>query len=106
EKLDDFELGWRYVSEKTKVNTNLYFMDYMDQLVLSGELGDTGKPLRMSSGKSYRLGLEIDAEISLLEKLKILPNIAISTNKNVDFVASIDGELVNLDRKSTRLNSS
>src|SRR5690606_24680375 len=36
EKLDDFELGWRYVSEKTKVNTNLYFMDYMDQLVLSG----------------------------------------------------------------------
>ncbi|MDN3722829.1 TonB-dependent receptor [Aequorivita sp. SDUM287046] len=96
EKLDDYELGWRFASEKTKVNTNLYFMDYKDQLVLSGELNDVGAPLRTSSGKSYRLGLEVDAEIQILKNLKTLPNIALSTNKNVDFVASIDGELVNL----------
>ncbi len=96
EKLDDFELGWRFASENTKINTNLYYMDYRDQLVLSGELGDTGKPLRMSSGKSYRLGLEVDAEIRILDNFRILPNIAFSSNKNVDFVASIDGELKDL----------
>jgi len=96
EKLDDFELGWRFASEKTKVNTNLYFMNYKDQLVLSGELNDVGAPLRTSSGKSYRLGLEVDAEIQLLKNLRTIPNIALSTNKNVDFVSSRDGELVNL----------
>lgn len=96
EKLDDFELGWRFASENTKVNTNIYYMDYRDQLVLSGELGDTGKPLRMSSGKSYRLGLEVDAEIRILNNLRTLPNIAFSSNKNVDFIASIDGQLKNL----------
>ncbi|HLW30703.1 MAG TPA: TonB-dependent receptor [Aequorivita sp.] len=106
EKLDDFELGWRYASKNTKVNTNIYFMNYKDQLVLSGELGDTGKPLRMSSGKSYRLGLEIDAEIPILDKLKTLPNIAISTNKNIDFVASIDGELVNLGQTNISFSPS
>ncbi len=96
EKLDDFELGWRFTSEKTKVNTNIYYMNYKDQLVLSGELNDVGAGLRTSSGKSYRLGLEVDAEIQLLKNLRTLPNIALSTNKNVDFVTSRDGELVNL----------
>src|SRR5690554_2216466 len=63
EKLDDFELGWRYASPNLKLNSNLFYMDYKDQLVLSGELNDVGAALRTSSGKSYRLGLEIDAEI-------------------------------------------
>ncbi len=96
EKLDDFELGWRFASEKIKVNSNIYFMNYKDQLVLSGEMNDVGAPLRTSSGKSYRLGLEVDAEIQILKNLRTLPNIALSTNKNVDFFAPIDGELVNL----------
>ena len=98
EKLDDFELGWRFASEKVKISTNLYYMDYKDQLVLSGEMSDTGAPLRTSSGKSYRLGLEIDAEVQLMPTLKIRPNIALSSNKNVDFVTSIDGELKNLGK--------
>lgn len=96
EKLDDFELGWRYASSNLKVNSNLFYMDYRDQLVLSGELNDVGAALRTSSGKSYRLGVEIDAEIQLFKNLRTLPNVALSTNKNVDFVASLNGELVEL----------
>lgn len=106
ENLDDFELGWRFASQKTKINTNLYYMNYKDQLVLSGELGDTGKPLRMSSGKSYRIGLEVDADIHILNTLRTKPNVAISSNKNVDFVASIDGELVNLGKTNISFSPS
>jgi len=93
EKLDDFELGWRYTSEKVKINSNIFYMDYQDQLVLSGELNDVGAALRTTSGSSYRLGIEIDAELQLSEKWKLMPNVALSSNKNRDFVASIDGEL-------------
>lgn len=96
EKLDDFELGWRFASPKTKVNTNIFYMNYTDQLVLSGEMNDVGSPLRTSSGKSFRLGLEVDAEIQIFKNLRTMPNIAISSNKNIDFVSSRDGELVNL----------
>jgi len=96
EKLDDFELGWRFASEKVQVNTNLFYMDYRDQLVLSGELNDVGAPLRTTSGESYRLGLEVDATIAISEKISIRPNVALSSNKNVDFVTSQNGELVNL----------
>ena len=96
EKLDDFELGWRTTSKAVKVNTNLFYMDYKDQLVLTGAIDDVGAPIRATSGQSYRLGIEIDADIQLLKGLKILPNAALSTNKNVDFVTSRDGSLVNL----------
>ncbi|NNF30434.1 MAG: TonB-dependent receptor [Flavobacteriaceae bacterium] len=96
ESLNDYELGWRYNSEKVQVNSNAYFMDYRDQLVLTGAIDDVGAPIRATSGKSYRLGLEVDAEIIIGPKLKIRPNIALSTNKNVDFVTSRDGSLVNL----------
>lgn len=96
EQLDDFELGWRWKGENFTVNTNAYYMLYNDQLVLTGALDDTGTPLRTNSGKSYRLGLEVDASIQLSEQLTIRPNVAISTNKNKDFVTSKDGNLVDL----------
>lgn len=96
EKLDDYELGWRFISEKIQINTNVYFMDYQDQLVLTGALDDVGAPIRATSGKSYRLGVEMDAAIRFSEKWAIRPNVALSTNKNVDFIASKDGALVPL----------
>lgn len=96
EKLNDFELGWRFNTNNFKVNTNIYYMLYKDQLVLTGAIDDTGAQLRATSGKSYRLGLEIDAQIKISDKISLLPNIALSNNKNVDFFAPINGELVNL----------
>ena len=98
EKLNDFELGWRFNNGTFKVNSNIYYMLYKDQLVLTGAIDDTGAPLRATSGKSYRLGLEIDAQIKLSNKLSLQPNVAISNNKNVDFVTSWNGEFVNLGR--------
>lgn len=96
ENLDDYELGWRFSSDKTKISTNLFYMNYKDQLVLTGAIDDVGAPIRTSVGKSYRLGIEIDANISITNNLKLLPNIALSSNQNVGFVTSKDGGLINL----------
>ena len=96
EKLNDFELGWRFKNEAVKINSNVYYMFYKDQLVLTGAIDDTGSPIRATSGKSYRLGLEIDAQIKLTDKFYLQPNIAISSNKNVDFLSTWNGELVDL----------
>lgn len=96
EKLNDFELGWRWKKESFKINTNLYYMRYQDQLVLTGELDDVGAPIRANVGDSYRLGLEIDANFVLSDKFSIVPNVAISSNKNVDFTTKWDGEVVDL----------
>jgi len=96
ETLNDFELGYRFTKERARVFANLYFMDYRDQLVLTGAIDDVGAPIRQNSGSSYRLGLEIEAGFQLGRQLAITPNIALSTNKNRDFFFQRDGELQNL----------
>ena len=91
ETLFDYELGWRLKSENVKLNTNIYFMDYDNQLVLTGALDDVGAPIRATSGSSYRFGLEIDADIRLSDQFSIKPNAAFSANKNRDFYITRDG---------------
>ena len=96
EILDDYELGWRFTGENNTLSANLYYMDYKDQLVLTGQLDDSGGFIRETSGKSYRAGLEVEGDFRVLQQLHVRPNIALSSNKNKDYTTSRDGELVNL----------
>lgn len=85
EQLDDFELGWRYKTNKSKINTNIYYMFYTDQLTLTGQVDNIGSPIRANSGESYRLGLEVDASFYINKYVTISPNVTFSQNKNVDY---------------------
>ncbi len=96
EQLNDFELGWRLNKENLILNANAYYMHYNDQLVLTGAIDDVGSPIRENSGKSYRLGVEVDAKVKISDRFSVLPNLALSTNKNKDFTRNLNGELVNL----------
>lgn len=96
ERLDDFELGWRFSSTNARINVNGYFMNYQDQLVLTGMLNDVGNPIRANSGSSYRAGIEIEAVVNLTSKWSIQPNLTLSQNKNRDFYFQRDGVLQNL----------
>ncbi|WP_442846875.1 TonB-dependent receptor [Leeuwenhoekiella sp. H156] len=97
ESLNDFELGYRYTTARARVYANAYYMDYRNQLVLTGAIDDVGAPIRQNSGSSYRLGLEIEAGLEIIPgMLATTPNIALSTNKNRDFFFERDGELQNL----------
>ncbi|RVT78448.1 TonB-dependent receptor [Flavobacterium sufflavum] len=96
ERLNDFELGWRYVAPKTQINLNGFYMKYKDQLVLTGELDNVGNPIRTNVGKSYRLGLEVDARFQLDKNWAISPNFTLSDNKNIDFVLDNGTDLIEL----------
>ncbi|MHB0754836.1 TonB-dependent receptor [Polaribacter sp. M15] len=96
ETLNDIELGWRYNTEKVALSTNLYYMFYQNQLVLTGEVDDVGSPIRATSGESYRLGLEIDANVKLNDIFSTSTNIALSSNKNIDFNTTTSAGLLNL----------
>ncbi len=97
ESLDDYEFGWRLKNKTVKLSTNVYYMNYKNQLILTGAIdSNTGEPLRASSGRSYRLGLEIDADISLTKSFSVRQNIAVSQNKNIDFFTNRDNALQEL----------
>ena len=96
EELNDFELGWRHESDRLRLNANVYYMQYNNQLVLTGALDNVGEYLRENVDKSYRLGLELDASIVLTEQLSLISNFALSKNKIQDLTIDRDGAVQNL----------
>ena len=91
EELIDYELGWKYNAEKFFFNSNLYYMGYKNQLVLTGALDDVGSPIRENSGKSYRTGIELESVYKATNKLNISANISFSENKNLDYKTNYNG---------------
>ncbi len=61
ERLFDYELGYSFNSKIFSAGVNLYYMDYKDQLVVTGQLSDTGNPLSVNVPESYRMGAELQA---------------------------------------------
>ncbi|QXP60940.1 TonB-dependent receptor [Olleya sp. HaHaR_3_96] len=98
EQLNDFELGWRYKNQNLILNINGYYMFYNEQLVLTGAIDDVGTFIRSNSGKSSRLGVELEAVVKLSNQLSIQPNVTFSTNKTEETIISRDGGLVDLGK--------
>jgi iron complex outermembrane receptor protein len=96
ERLEDFELGYKFKNNKTALNINAFYMKYQNQLVATGALNDVGSPVFENSGKSYRAGIEIEGAIKIIPKVMLQPNLTLSTNKNEDFYFERDGVLTNL----------
>ncbi|MCM1310038.1 MAG: TonB-dependent receptor [Bacteroides sp.] len=61
ERLFDYELGYSFNHRIISAGVNLYYMDYKDQLVTTGQLSDTGNPLSVNVPESYRMGVELQA---------------------------------------------
>ena len=94
ERLMDYELGYTYTASKWHAGVNLYYMDYKDQFVQTGQLSDIGENLTTNIKDSYRMGIELQAGVALLQWLSIEGNAALSKNKIKDF-----DEKVNVDWK-------
>jgi iron complex outermembrane receptor protein len=55
-------------------------MNYIDQLILTGEINNVGAPILTNVSKSYRQGIEIESGIQILKKLKWYGNLTLSRN--------------------------
>ena len=85
EKLHDFEAGIEKTFGNLSFTTNLYYMNYVNQLVLNGQINNIGEFIRVNSGKSYRMGIELGALAKLSEQWNLSGNLALSKNENQDF---------------------
>ncbi|MBW7675095.1 TonB-dependent receptor [Chryseobacterium chendengshani] len=84
EKLHDFEAGVEKQFGKVAFTANLYYMYYLNQLVLNGQISNIGEFIRTNSGKSYRRGVEIGALAKLSKQWEISGNVSVSQNRNLD----------------------
>jgi iron complex outermembrane recepter protein len=59
ERLYNYEAGYCYKTSTINAGVNLYYMDYKDQLILTGEINDVGSPIMVNASKSSRKGIEV-----------------------------------------------
>ena len=90
ETLYDYELGYSYAHPRFTVGLNLYFMDYDNQLVLTGEYNDVGKYLTTNVKDSYRMGAELTAAVKITNWFRWEGNIVVSRNKIQHYKQYID----------------
>ncbi|HAF30781.1 MAG TPA: TonB-dependent receptor [Bacteroidales bacterium] len=90
ETLYNLELGYDLKATSAYFSSNIYYMTYKDQLVLTGQINDVGDPIMTNVEKSYRLGLELSVGLKLLEKIEISANATFSRNKIDNFIEYVD----------------
>ncbi len=105
EKLDDYEAGFSYHQKKMKWQLNVFYMNYTDQLVLTGKINDVGAYTRSNVKSSYRAGIELENNWVINKIFSIMGNIAVSENKVKNFEEYIDdydngGQIKNIFKKT------
>ena len=96
ERLDDFEFGYRMNRQKWQLALGGFYMNYKDQLVLTGALDAFNFPIRENVGSSYRAGVEADMRWLITNSLTLTANATVSRHRNRDFVTFRDGALTDL----------
>jgi iron complex outermembrane receptor protein len=90
EQLVDWETGFELKKPKYAINANVYYMNYKDQLVLTGKINDVGAYTRTNVPKSYRAGLELQVKYAFNKKYNTSYSITFSQNKIEEFTEYID----------------
>lgn len=85
EKMLDYEFGYQFKSSILSLGTNFYYMDYKDQLVLTGEMNEIGEAVSANVDKSYRMGVELILKAQFLKNWTIDANATFSKNKIKNF---------------------
>ncbi|MBC8172539.1 MAG: carboxypeptidase-like regulatory domain-containing protein [Chitinophagales bacterium] len=80
EILYDTELGSKLLCKGWQLQTTLYYMHYINQLILTGAINDVGAYTRTNVPKSYRTGIEIVWAKTFFEKLEWEANFSFSKN--------------------------
>ena len=97
ERLNDLEAGYKFQSERFSAGANLYWMNYKDQFVLTGEIDKIGEAITRNLDKSYRLGVEVEAAWKPVDWFRWDANATWARNRVKDITVQLtDGSVANL----------
>ncbi|MGN1240444.1 MAG: TonB-dependent receptor [Paludibacteraceae bacterium] len=90
ETLYDYELGYQYSHPRFAIGANLYFMDYDNQLVLTGDYNEVGAMRTTNVKDSYRMGIELTAGVKITDWFRWDGNFVLSRNKIQNYEQYVD----------------
>ena len=69
ESVIDYELGYNFNKNKLELNTNLYFMQFKNQYLPTGQLNNSGLMIMDTYDKTYRGWVEFDGKYEITKWL-------------------------------------
>ncbi len=90
EKLHDIELGYKQQNKKSNWECNMFYMLYKNQLVLTGKVNNVYAYTRTNIPNSFRMGIELQGNISLNKHINLFGNLTLSSNKVKNFTEYVD----------------
>ena len=87
ETLNDIEFGYILANKSANFGVNMYYMDYKNQLIPTGEKSSVGYDIMTNVPESYRAGIEISAGVKPISKLSFDANLTLSQNKIKNFTS-------------------
>ncbi|NOU48826.1 MAG: TonB-dependent receptor [Bacteroidales bacterium] len=90
EQLINVELGFKHNAKRVSIASNLFYMDYTNQFVLTGKINDVGAAIMTNVPKSFRFGIESSVGWKVMKKMDIAANLTLSSNKINNFTEYVD----------------
>ena len=101
ESMIDYEAGYKFTGTKLTATVNGYYMDYQNQLILTGNINDVGEYVRENVKDSYRAGVEIELGYIISKKMSLNANLTLSENK----IKVYNEYVYDYDLNNLRMNS-
>jgi iron complex outermembrane receptor protein len=80
EALLDVELGGGYTGDDVRFSANLYWMEFTDEIVKSGQVDRFGQPITGNAARTRHLGIEAGGRVRLSTALDVEAHATLSRN--------------------------
>ena len=97
ESLLDLELGGGYSTRAAAITANLYWMEFADEIVKSGQVDRFGQPITGNADRTRHIGIEFIGRIEMLNGLELRGNATFSRNRFVRHIDYSTGSAVSLN---------
>ncbi len=97
EQLLDIEIGIGYRDSTWRLSGNLYWMEFTNELVKSGQVDIFGQPVTGNAERSRHLGIEVEGLWNIFEAFSFGGNFSLSRNRLLHSTVIDNGASVALD---------
>lgn len=105
ETLYDYEAGYKYQGDFVSLGANLFYMNYHNQLVLTGKINEIGEPLSENVLSSYRAGIEMVAGVVFSKNIRWDGSVTLSRNQISNFNEYVEVFDENWEPMSQQMNA-
>lgn len=105
ERLLNYEAGYTHTQQSFLLGANVYYMDYENQLVLTGKVNEIGEAISTNIPDSYRAGIELVVGVRITPWLKWNGNVTLSQNRIKNYTEYVDVYDENWDWSNQQANA-